>query len=759
MANIKVRPNCPPALIPKGGEVPPAVRQTLRAASLVFFFLGIGSGAVQVAFAQLKLQEGEAVKVFYLNDFRDGVVLGRQGDRYGVEFQFAGGTQQKMFERQALRMMCEVDALDFSRTWASSSGQFKVDAALKAIDGDQVVLLKLDLSEISVPLASLSAKDVSYVERLKKTRDAAVQRGEVPAATPTLPDVEELTRSFGEFGTISFSDQPAEPLGGLPSYLANFSQAGTGFRFLRPRQELVAMLPVGGPEQLVLMTARESNFFNRGVKFPSQLYWVSLKQGKVVGTVYITSEDYALDYDPRSRRLVSYQAGDRSRQDNSGILTIWELAPGGAEAKPLVRCSLELGRYRQQYVKLINERVLLTKSDRHEYVAWDVVDKKELYSLKVRNFFDPPIEVTRDRKHLLIPEEGCVTVMDASTGTRLFQLPAGGERVSGVCLSEDGKRVAGLTSSRLYVWDLTQGTLEPKVYAAPLIGNPFEARMSWLDDDHVLVEGFRGQTLFRLSLELPVWSYKMDVWQEHLNRDPLRSTVLNGHYFYVAQPDRFDGSIAVGAVKLPGPQVEAITGAIDKESLYAIKPGVAVAVGKLQVTDAHQVESWLTQKIAENGWVLSPSAAIVIDCEMGRGQPRTETYGSLGGRGGSTTVTFTPHFATLKIRQGSTLLWQSGASTGAPALVRGNNVQSQVESQQVPQLTFFRGVKMPARIIDPKYGNGFGTSQFGLRGIEVLSTSPPGRDADPEAALQRTRESDQKAQDQANSDSSESGSQ
>jgi hypothetical protein len=719
--------------------------------------MGWATGPLETATAQLKLSEGESVKVYFLNDFRDGVVLKRQGDRYGVEFQFGAGTQQKVFERQALRMMCEVDALDFSRTWTSGSGQFKVDAALKAIEGDQVVLTKFDLSEITVPLASLSPKDVTYVERLKKNRAAAVQRGEVPAATPALPDVEEFTRSFGEFGTISIRDRVAEPLGELPSYLNNFSQAGTGFRFLRPRQELVAMLPVGGPEQLVLMTAREDNFFNRGIKYPSQLYWVSLKQAKVVGTVYITSEDYALDYDPRARRLVSYQAGDGFGQDRGGTLTVWELAPGGTEIKPLVRWTSNVGRYRDQYVKLINERIVLTKSDRHQYIAWDYVDKKELYSLRIRNFFDPPIEVTRDRKHLLLPEEGIVTVLDAATGSRLFQLSAGGERVSGVCLSEDGKRVAGLTSSRLYVWDLTQtgsqsdAALEAKVYAAPLIGNPFEARMSWLDEDHVLVEGFSGQTLFRLSLALPIWSYKMDVWQDRLNRDPLRSTVLDGHYFYVAQPDRFDGSIAVGAVKLPGPQVDEITRKIDKESLYVIKPGVEVALGEMKVTDVGQVEAWLSQKIADNGWVLNPAAEIRIDCEMGRGETQSETYRSIGGGGGTTTVTFTPHFATLKIRQGSALLWQGGTSTGAPSLIRGDDIQGQIETQQVPQLAFFQGVQIPDRIIDPKFSNGFGTSQFGLRGIEVVSTSPPGRESDPEAALNRTRQADEQAQDNANS--------
>ncbi len=51
----------------------------------------------------------------------------------------------------------------------------------------------------------------------------------------------------------------------------------------RKSQEVVAVIPVGGPEQLVLLTAREDNCFNGNLKFQSQLYWVSLKSQKVLG--------------------------------------------------------------------------------------------------------------------------------------------------------------------------------------------------------------------------------------------------------------------------------------------------------------------------------------------------------------------------------------------------------------------------------------------------------------------------------------------
>jgi hypothetical protein len=106
----------------------------------------------------------------------------------------------------------------------------------------------------------------------------------------------------------------------------------------------------------------------------------------------------------------------------------------------------------------------------------------------------------------------------------------------------------------------------------------------------------------------------------------------------------------------------------------------------------------------------------------------------MGGGGGNTTVSFTPHYANLIIRQGDAVLWQSGTSTGPPPIIRGDNLQAEVSKTERPQLGFFQFVSIPNKIIDPKYSRGFGVSELGLRGIEVLSTSPPGREADPSAA-------------------------
>ena len=281
---------------------------------------------------------------------------------------------------------------------------------MKQIDGDNVVLIKTDLSEITVPLAKLSTADKNYVNKFKKSHDQAVNRGEIPAKTPELPEIESFEGSFGSTSIMPANNElQYKPLGKIPGYFAEFEQAGTGFNRIRSFQELVAVIPVGGPDQLVLMTTRERNPFDKYDNFQSQLYWVSLKRKKVINTVAITHEDYAIDYDPRHKLLLSFNRKEEfvNQVDEPDHYTVWKLDPGAADAEPLVRWAGEgMGWASHLFGKIINERVVVTKKSRQTYQAWDIVDKKCLYTLNQMSFFDAPVVVSPDRTHLILPEDG-----------------------------------------------------------------------------------------------------------------------------------------------------------------------------------------------------------------------------------------------------------------------------------------------------------------------------------------------------------------
>ena len=147
------------------------------------------------------------------------------------------------------------------------------------------------------------------------------------------------------------------------------------------------------------------------------------------------------------------------------------------------------------------------------------------------------------------------------------------------------------------------------------------------------------------------------------------------------------------------------------------------------------------QKVRDNGWIYNPDAEIKLIAEMGIGEKQSVTYEEIGGSGKTKTIKFKPHYSNLTIKRGDLLVWRGGTRTGAPSIVSGANWNRQVQRMQKPRPEFFKNVKIDSEMIDPKYARGFGVSKFGLRGIEVVSTSPPGRDANPyTAAIEAQKE-------------------
>lgn len=720
----------------------------------LFHFLGTSE-----VFSQARLVEGEKVRVFAVGSWRDGTVVEVKGKKALVSYVFVSETQ-KVFDRANVRKLCETEGIDYARSWSTADGNYRVIASLKDVKNEKAVLVKEDLSVVSVPLDSLSTKDRAYAKKMIKTRTAAVESGKTPATTPALPPIQEFGPD-STFGQSLFNESQSvnRPFGALPPYL-KFSQNGLGFNFLRELQELVSVIPVGGPQELVLVGAHEDSIFSRNENFQSQLYWISMKESKVLSKVAITSKDFPLDYNPVTKTLLTLHK--KKTFDKSGIpshYTLWRLLPGKTEVTPLIRWSVEIGTFTDgRFAKIINNQVILAKTKKHTYVAWDLKEQKEIYTIKPQSFFDVPAILTHDRRSLIVCEDQQLTVFDAATGEIKNRFSLKERGLSGANVNAAGTKLAGINARQVFVWDLESGNAEPKIYNAPHVGSPFTSRIEWVDDDLILCESGFARVLYRLSLELPVWSYKMDVSDSFLNNDPLKSFTIGGKLVYVAKPGGLrDKSLhAIGIVDLPGPQVKEITKNIDRNSLNILGPGVRVGVAIGSVTDPGRVEDWLIKKIEANEWIYDKNAEIQMYANMGIGETQTIQYQKIGG-GQQFTVSFRPHFSTLKINKGKSVLWQSGTSTGAPSFIRAENPQAEVSKYQNPNLEFFNRVSLPKRIIDPKYSRGFGVSKFGLRGIEVESTSPPGREDDPEEAARKAQEEAQKRLEEEQNGKSQDG--
>ena len=692
------------------------------------------------AVAQTKLKVGEEVKVLFLRKWTDGTVLEvLKRNQYRVSYVFVS-EKEGTFARTNIRKLCESEAIDFCRTWQSSGGGFSVVAAAKKIDDENVTLIKPDMKELVVPLAKLSAKDRSYAKKLKRATMAAIIKGEVADKTPPLPEVQQFFQSAStSFGSKSLFGRESEQKGllkPLPDYLKTFNEAGVGFKLSRAKQKMIAVVPVGGPEQLVLVSTRDDTVDDNGNPFQSQIYWLSLKEGKVIGSAAITSGHYATDYDPVSERLLTYYRKSDSKkrggdaEADEDYYTIWDLPQGGISPQPVVRWSAgELSWGSDIYAKLVAGNVVLAKTGRKTYTAWDFGEKREVYHLKQESFFEAPITLAPDRKHLILPQDKNVVVLNAETGEAVFSFDIG-QSATGANINAAATKLAACTRNQIYVWDLKNSSAGPKIYPAQSVSSAFRARLDWISDDEILCEGYRDRVLYRLSLGLPIWSYQTS-FRESLDRHPLLNAVVDGIVFYAARAT-FGQDVAIGAVKLPGPAVAETVINVDKKELNGLYPGIHLSLDVSGVSDPQKAKTWLEEKIKANEWVVDEDAEIKMIASMGRGKQRTETYRTFGvgvRNRRDTQVTYTPYYANLQIKKGDEVLWQSGVSTGAPGTIRADpgSFQAEVNKQQVPQLEFFRVVKIASKVIHPKYSRGFGVSALSTRGIVVKSKTPPGQ--------------------------------
>ena len=708
--------------------------------------------------AQVKPKVEEEIRVLYLGKWYDAEVIDVKGKEVLAEFVWIK-SRQEVFPREKVRLLNEVEAMDYSRRWSSLNKTFSIDAALKEVTDDSVVLIKPNLKEVTVPLKKLSQKDNSYAKKVERRRQKDVIQGLIPDRVPELPELEVLGFAVSSGSTFTTAEPSSgKSLAGTPSFQKEFSQAGTAFSLIRKRQKLVAVVPVGGPEQLVLMTMREKS--SGAEKFQSQAYWVSMKETKVIAHVPLTPNCYPLDYDPRSKRLLTFHRKEYGQVEED-FYVMWEMAPGSDKCTPIKRWEGKgLGWSKTLFAKIVDKDHVIALTEKNNYEGWDLANEETTFVVKNSSFFGTRAVLSASRRHLLVPDDKKVSVIDAISGATVFSFPMTTGSCSGIGLNSDGTKLAALSRTSLSVWDLESGSEEPTVYPAPLIGSPFASRIEWIGDDYILGQSPSSRVLYQLSNRLPVWSYKIDVGSYWTNRDPLKNFVLDGRIFYVARPETFGDRLALGIVNLPGPQVDEMTKDLDRSTLLTLKENSKIALKLENVSDEEKVRKWLTEKIESVGWTLvnEGDEEFVMTATMGRGEKTSSTYRQFGIGGKTVTVSYTPYFANLKIKRGSAYIWSSRASSGPPGSLKIENAQAEVNKLQVPQLDFFERVKLEADVIDPKYSRGFGLSKLGLRGIQVVSTTPPGRADDPFAESEKANEDQRKsAEDEEKKDSQGEG--
>jgi hypothetical protein len=270
-----------------------------------------------------------------------------------------------------------------------------------------------------------------------------------------------------------------------------------------------------------------------------------------------------------------------------------------------------------------------------------------------------------------------------------------------------------------------------------LIGTPFRATLDWVGENRVMANaGHRGLVLFSLRHKIALWNYQFDTSAVREGGGHRVQEIIDEHLVYAASVSSGgQQGLAVGAVELPGPNVDEAAASLDPESLMILKPGTPVRLEVNAGGDTARVQAALEEEIRSNGWQLDPGASITVSAEMKVGKTQQVTYRSMMG-GGEQTVTVTPHISRVEVRVGDEVAWQSGTSSGAPPIVHlkeGQSAQSEVSRWNQANPGFFDKVDMPERILDPAKKNGIGTTRVTNRGLIPGPATPPRPPATPGA--------------------------
>jgi hypothetical protein len=677
-----------------------------------------------------QLNKDDVVEVLYLRQWHPGVVI--KGNVKGmvlVEFEFAGRKRQDTFRRTDVRLAYENGAISPPRSWTDSEGKSLGRAVLIEVGDKEITLRKRDMSEFNVSIASLSKADQDFLKQGKKGDAAATS-----TKAPQPPPIEQFEIA-GDLDSRSLFSDSLEQSGGLapdplPTYV-KLKQGGVGFPAEDFFDELVAVMPVGGPDSWLLAAVENHT---PGNPLPTQLIWASTVRQKVERRQLLPAGEIVLDYYPPGHRLLTAATVDASGvatkhpREGTHTLTLWDVLPTDAKAVPVVRWEAPFKSIGSQsmWARLADKNTVIQRRNKQEWVAWDAAAKTMRYRIAQKSFFAPPPTLSGGRKYLFIPEDNQVRVIESVSGRAVLTLPAP-QGASAVAVSDDGRNVAVLSRNDLTVWDLAEPKSKPRSYQAEAVGTPFEATLSWCSAERLLVDAGRRQlVLFSLPHQLAIWNYTFDADTNGDSLDQRVKEVVAGYLVYTASLHQgTTKTLAVGAVRLPGPKVDEAVAALDVESLMILKPGSAV---KLEVSvgeHAERVRAALEAKIKANGWKLDDNAQYIVRAEMTRGQTQQVTYHFIGKP--DQTVSVTPEISQVSIKCGDKTAWQSASGSGAPPMItlrEGESAQAEIDKYQKPNVEFFERLNIPKRILDPDKCHGIGSTAVTARGLVAVDEPP-----------------------------------
>jgi hypothetical protein len=684
---------------------------------------------------------GEKVEVYWLGEYYPGVVTKIDGFSGWLDLKFTVNGQEKThsypsrndwvrkIDRPVAKGQAKTSQLAGGasgelplRTWADTSGKFKIEASYVGLGTGGVQLKKSDGKTIEVPLEKLSKADQAYLEGLAAAGVAGGNENPFEAA----PEVRSAPATDREAVWTTAKQIAIQPLSGwsltpdagvaLPEPAGNKVSVleGTGFdpRANRGRgadnnffESPQRILFDRGKGQAIVVFVNAPPGGQREVRLSK----CDMKGVKFAGEVAYASEFDPVDVSPSGNLIVClpprHGGSDQkmievARLEGKGIKTVrrWNMGEWSDWSK----------QFEQAY--FIGEDKILTLTAWGGVAAlWDIEKAEALWTLSYTKHTTPGL--SPGRKQLALGTEGGIAILDAASGDTLARIETDNWQGGLLAFSSDGKRLGRLSSRQVQVWDLTTGKQTHDVWFPK--GMMAKALEFLPGSNFVLVD---HRFLVDLYKRIVLWQYDLP---------PMKGQYVAaaiGGKAWVVGGGTHHAPYQLAAINIPDAAAKSAADVITAEKVLALKPGARVSLSvNLPGTpeEIARATKNLSDQLTANGMIVADGAPLVLEATITDGGNETVTYtrfgfGHFGGGGEAATVN--KQVTVLSLKENGTEIWAASGSFGhAPGMVHlkeGQSVQEAVNERQSDPIQFFYGVKLPTYVARHPEGGAYGKGQL-----------------------------------------------
>lgn len=628
-------------------------------------------------------------------------------------------------------LLAVAQAADDFRTWSDATGNFKVEAKLIKVEGNDVYLESKAGKTLKIPKDKLAASDQKFLEAQPAANPFQETEAPAPAntSTPSNDTTKKTTTRPGSKGKESGAPSPdlqqlVQPAWGNIKSLNSRFGATAEWKLTVPEIKSEVMtgaksfaIPAGGDihermENFAISKPSKRLMVCYNNPFPSptgitRLGLLDMSNGKGLGQAAIAGK-YKLVAINDAGDEVLVSADDH--RENKGMLEIWKLGKTGIERVRGWKMQRDDKDWNTEasWGKYLDDKRAIIRGNWGKVVIWDLTTGQPLAASDDDSKLDA-VALNPDRSWLAMAGNNAVKILDLKTMEILASKEVG-MPMNSLAFSPDGKRLAIGGHTQLEILDVATGESQWQEKRRGSFGHASD--VFWTDNNYLLLG---KNTLLDVESGKPLWEYS--------GADKI--DYLGGYCWCYVSEGRDRGMVPL---KLPHEAAKtALKNWTPPPVEYLLQPGDTLAVDVSALGDAQKMltaEEGILKQMLKIGYKYNQQAPTKIIAMTETGTTQKLSYRSFGFRagGGVQEFDFTPTYCVLKIVRDEKVLWQTRGGGYAPGgfitLKEGETIADRVNKAAQPDYSIYSNPPLPKQIEKPGQKFTAGSSRITSTGVK-----------------------------------------